>query len=107
MNKRTPEETYALAFEFIERNPEAWAHMKRRALELARAGRRFSIDQLTIEVRYGMELEGYTDGFRMSNALSPALARILRYELEGVQPYIEVRKSELDKCDIRSQYPAA
>lgn len=96
MARLTGQAILAMADAFIERNPMAWLHMKLRAKQLIRQGRRFSIDQLVIEVRYGMELSGYDDGFRINNSSRAGLARRLREAIPEAADYMETRKSVVD-----------
>lgn len=86
------------AMEWTRRNLRAWSEMKRMAVELASKGRRFSIDQLAIEARYNMRVDGHDDGFKVNNNLRAPLARMLIQECPGVEGYVETRPSKADWC---------
>lgn len=77
-------------------NLHAWSAMKHKADELASEGKRFSIGQLAVLVRYEVhEVEG-DSGFKVNNTLRAPLARLLVQESPHVKPYIEMRSSKAD-----------
>lgn len=78
------------------RNFTAWNRMKDVARERARAGKRFSISELSEEARYRMRVKGEDAGFKVNNSLRAALARLLIKEVPECEPYIETRASKVD-----------
>lgn len=84
------------AMAWRSRNIHAWSRMKEMAIEHAYQGKKFSIDQLVIEARYKMHIEGSDDGFKVNNTLRAPLARLLINECPSVAPYIETRSSKVD-----------
>lgn len=99
MSEMTGERMSQLAEEWRERNPAAWAWAVGAAKRHVDLGMRFSMDQLMHQVRFEMATNGLSQGFKVNNNATSALARMMLAEHPEVSGYMEVRKSKVDGRD--------
>ncbi|WP_288323442.1 hypothetical protein [uncultured Eggerthella sp.] len=81
-------------------NPDADTYITSRALQEARAGRRFGMKQLMEEARRKDFADTKGARTKINNTLSPALARILIEEHPEIRRFMETRHSVVDEAGI-------
>lgn len=78
-------------------NPKAWNHIVSRALKETMAKRKFGVQALIESARRKDFATNDGSRFTINNSFQPVFARMLIKEYPEMEPYIELRKSELDE----------
>lgn len=83
--------------DWIRRNPDIWERFTTYALNEAAHQRRVSIKWLLEDARKFDRVDSAGDPVKVDNSLAPFFARQLIDEHPEIRPYLETRKSILDR----------
>lgn len=92
-------ELAAKCADWMDANPDALRYIERRAIEEARAERRFSVRLLLEEARRRDFTDREGCGTRINNVIAPALARRLVDAHPEVRPFVRLRHSMVDEIE--------
>lgn len=89
---------YTRALAWIRRNPDAWAYITRRFVELGRRGRRFAMQAILEEVRDRRTEFTPTDGkrFTISNSYRGVFTRLLARKYPQYAEFVTFKRGPLD-----------
>lgn len=90
--------TYHRALAWIVTNPDAWAYITRRFVELGRRGRRFATQGIIEEVRYRGSAFTPTDGtrFTICNSYRGVFTRLLVAKYPRFAEFVTFKRGPLD-----------
>lgn len=83
--------------DWIRRNPDIWERFTTYALNEAAHQRRVSIKWLLEDARKFDRVDSAGDPVKVNNSFAPFFARRLIDEHPEIRPYVEIRKSILDR----------
>lgn len=85
--------------EWVDRNPKAYKVMVDTALHYRSVGRKIPIKKLIEDARFELHINGESEGFKINNNMSPALARHMMANVPGLAGYFEIKKSVVDSVN--------
>jgi hypothetical protein len=88
---------YSTAKEWIDNNPAVWSAAKTMARSRAKFGKRVSMKRIIEDLRDEFGMAWQTEEFKLSNSVTSCLARFLVQECPEVKPYIQFKRSKVDR----------